>query len=70
MVRIHTPEKEEKRREGRIVKWESDVPLPSVPNTNIASFLLNKFASHGEKKALVRRVGIMASRRSLLRGKK
>ena len=55
MVRTHTPEEEEDKgkRGGHIWKWERDVP--SLPNTNFASFLLNEFVSHGEKKALVRR---------------
>ncbi|KAG7167822.1 4-coumarate--CoA ligase-like [Homarus americanus] len=37
----------------RILKWEGEVPLPPVPNTNFASFVLNVLAQHGDKVALV-----------------
>ncbi|KAG7167823.1 4-coumarate--CoA ligase 5-like isoform X2 [Homarus americanus] len=48
-------DKKGRRRVGspRILKWEGEVPLPPVPNTNFASFVLNVLAQHGDKVALV-----------------
>lgn len=39
--------------EGLVVKYEGEVPLPPIPNTNYASFLLNILEQHGDKVALV-----------------
>lgn len=37
----------------RILRWDGPVPLPPIPDTNYASFVLNIMLQHGEKLAQV-----------------
>ncbi|XP_064087073.1 uncharacterized protein LOC135201767 [Macrobrachium nipponense] len=40
-----------KGKNGRIVKWQGEVPFPEIPNANFASFLLARMSKHGENDA-------------------
>ncbi|XP_063849624.1 uncharacterized protein LOC135093899 [Scylla paramamosain] len=44
---------EEEESERHLVRWESNGPLPPIPDINFASFLLSVLTQHGGKKALI-----------------